>query len=159
MLLRVANEPDVESIESLLLADHVTDFVSSATPEEILASIRDPDEEYLLAIEDGVTVGLGLLAGLGSRHRTVELRKIAVATSGLGHGTTLLALLQERSFDVHDAHRLWLDVYPHNTTARHLYRKAGFVEEGTLRDAYWVNGEVRSVIILSVLEPDYRTGR
>ena len=49
---------------------------------------------------------------------------------GRGHGRAALRLAIELAFEEHGAHRLWLDVKPHNERARALYRSAGFVEEG-----------------------------
>lgn len=155
MQVRVANPADVEMIAAILNAEHVTDYVSTATHQEIGASVADPDEEYLLGETDEV-VGVALLSGLANPHKSIELRKIAAASSGRGYGARLLDEVVQRTFSVHDAHRLWLDVFPHNDRARHLYKSRGFVEEGTLRESYYFRGEYRSVVILSMLDREYR---
>ena len=64
---------------------------------------------------------------------------------GRGYGRATLALAIERAFEEHGAHRLWLDVKPHNERARSLYRSAGFVEEGMLRDALYYGGRFESL--------------
>ena len=59
------------------------------------------------------------------------------------------------SFQELGAHRLWLDVKPHNERARALYRSEGFVEEGTLRDALYYNGRFESLVVMSILRPEW----
>ena len=70
------------------------------------------------------------------------------------------------------SHKVVLTVFPHNTAARALYRKFGFVEEGRLRRHYLrVNGELWDAITMGLvldttapgspyegdpMKPDYR---
>jgi len=44
-----------------------------------------------------------------------------------------------------------------NARARHVYRKAGFVEEGILRDAFWSGERYESLMVMSILEDEYRS--
>jgi diamine N-acetyltransferase len=60
-----------------------------------------------------------------------------------------------QAFEEHDAHRLWLDVKPHNDRALALYRSAGFVEEGLLRDALYYGERFESLIVMSILRPEW----
>jgi RimJ/RimL family protein N-acetyltransferase len=59
------------------------------------------------------------------------------------------------AFEEHDIHRPWLDVKPHNERARALYRSEGFVEEGTLRDALYCGGRFESLVVMSMLRPEW----
>ena len=54
------------------------------------------------------------------------------------------------------AHRLWLDVDARNTRARHVYARIGFIEEGVLRESFYRDGDWRSVVVMSMLETEYR---
>lgn len=51
---------------------------------------------------------------------------------------------------------MWLDVKTHNERARRAYVAAGFVLEGTLREALLSDGAYESLDVMSVLEPDWR---
>ena len=72
-----------------------------------------------------------------------------------GYGRAVLRLTMVQVFADHSAHRLWLDVKPHNERALALYRSAGFVEEGLLRDARFHDGRFQSLIVMSVLRPEW----
>ena len=54
------------------------------------------------------------------------------------------------------AHRFWLDVKSANARALSLYRSEGFVEEGRLRESVRSGGGYDSLIVMSLLEPEYR---
>ncbi len=52
----------------------------------------------------------------------------------------------------HGAHKLTLQVWPHNHAARRLYRRHGFVEEGLLRRHYRRrNGELWDALVMSLV--------
>ena len=53
-------------------------------------------------------------------------------------------------------HRLWLDVYTDNEIAINLYRSEGFVQEGILRECKKSGDEYRSMVIMSMLEREYK---
>ena len=50
-----------------------------------------------------------------------------------------------------------LVVLDFNKKAQHIYRKLGFVEEGIQRDARLVDGKWHDVILLSILETEYKS--
>ena len=54
------------------------------------------------------------------------------------------------------AHRFWLDVKSANVRALTLYRSEGFVEEGRLRESVRNGAGWDSLIVMSLLEPEYR---
>ena len=54
------------------------------------------------------------------------------------------------------AHRFWLDVKSANTRALALYRSEGFVEEGRLRESVRYGAGWDSLIVMSLLESEYR---
>ncbi|GAC1523237.1 MAG: hypothetical protein NVS2B8_05470 [Vulcanimicrobiaceae bacterium] len=55
-----------------------------------------------------------------------------------------------------NAHRLQLEVYEDNARARRAYARAGFVEEGVLRDAVTREGEWVPLVLLAMLEDEWR---
>jgi diamine N-acetyltransferase len=118
--------------------------------------LEDPDEALLLAVEAGDPVGFVLLAGLTNEHRGIELRRIVVLDKGRGVGRRVLELTLEHAFGELGAHRVWLDVMPHNQRARRAYAAVGFVEETVLRDSLRVGAPCESLVVMSVLEPEWR---
>ena len=117
--------------------------------------LGDPRQRHLIAEVEGRPVGFVLMR-LHPEDRAVELRRLAVTEKGRGYGRATLRAVARAAFEEHGAHRLWLDVKPHNERALALYRSAGFVEEGLLRDALHVDGRFESLIVMSVLRPEWR---
>jgi diamine N-acetyltransferase len=129
-------------------------FLAPSPREEHLQFMRDPGHRHLVAEVEGRRVGFVLLR----RHpadRAVELRRLAVTEKGRGHGRAALRAAMALAFEDPDTHRLWLDVKPQNERARALYRSEGFVEEGTLRDAHYYGGRFESLVVMSILRPEW----
>jgi RimJ/RimL family protein N-acetyltransferase len=135
----------------------VAAYVGSANEGEIAASLVDPDQAYLIALDDDrVPVGFAYLRQLRRPERSIELFRLAIADRNKGLGAAFLNLIMAEAFGPLNANRLWLDVFPENARARHVYQRLGFVEEGTLRDVYFQNGVFRSTIIMSILAREYQ---
>ena len=73
---------------------------------------------------------------------------------GLGSEATRLIL--DHAFDVLGLHRIELEVYAFNPRARRVYERAGFVVEGTRREALLWDGEWVDAITMSILASDPR---
>ena len=83
--------------------------------------------------------------------------RVAVGEPGQGSGKPLMRLAMRHAFIDLGAHRLWLDVFAENDRARHVYLGLGFVEEGTMRDAAQKPDGFHSLVIMSMLEDEFRT--
>ena len=118
--------------------------------------MADADCLYYMVEEKGERAGYVILRGLTSINRCVELKRIVIAKPGRGLGRQVLRALIDKSFGELAAHRLWLDVYDDNHRALHVYRSLGFVEEGTLRECVKCEGRYRSLVVMSMLESEYR---
>jgi RimJ/RimL family protein N-acetyltransferase len=129
-------------------------FLAPSPREEHAAFLRDAGHRHLVAEAGGARVGFVLLR-LHTADRAVELRRLAVTEKRRGHGRAALRAATALAFEEHGAHRLWLDVKPGNAVARALYRSEGFVEEGTLRDAHFYGGRFESLVVMSLLRPEW----
>ncbi|MEM8791928.1 MAG: GNAT family protein [Pseudomonadota bacterium] len=157
---RPAHPGDAEAIAVIHRHDHVTPFVSERSTAEIRASIANLAERYLvLCGEAGDCLGFSYLFGLDGNDQRAELRQLAVASPGQGHGAALLRQTVAFVFEHLLKNRLWLDVFPQNAPARALYARHGFVEEGTLREAYLLPSGFQSTIVMSILARDYYAAR
>jgi len=72
-----------------------------------------------------------------------------------GYGTEAISLLLRHGFDTLNLNRIMLRVYEDNPRAIRCYEKAGFVHEGRLRDARYVEGTYKDILILSVLKAEW----
>jgi diamine N-acetyltransferase len=152
--LRPTREDDLDYVVAAEADPDNAPFLAPSPRAEHLGFLRDPLQRHLIAEADGRRVGFALLR-LHPGDRAVELRRIAVTEKGRGHGRAALRLAIAAAFEEHGAHRLWLDVKPHNERALALYRSAGFVEEGLLRDALHQGGRFESLIVMSILRDEW----
>ncbi|WP_020575312.1 GNAT family N-acetyltransferase [Actinopolymorpha alba] len=157
MDVREAKERDVEAI--LLLRERVAAedrWIAETTPDDRPAGrrlyvdrIQRPSCSVLVSESEGVIDGVAavdLVDGIAALGMFVD-----AASRGLGKGTALLtaAIAWARS---QGAHKVGLDVWPHNEPAIRLYRRAGFVTEGRrLRHYRRRNGEVWDVVQMGLI--------
>lgn len=134
-------------------------YVTAWSRSRHLQAIASADEQHLVveSVDGGEPVGFILLAGIESPHRDVEFRRLVIGPKSQGIGRQALRLLKQYAFGELGAHRLWLDVKDFNERARPLYVSEGFVEEGTLRECVKGPDGYESVVIMSMLESEYRT--
>jgi len=121
-------------------------------------AVRFPDFRHFI-IEAGdryPSAGFVILQGCRNPHASVELKRIVLQPKGLGFGRTCVRLLAQMAFRDLGAHRFWLDVKSSNVRALSLYRSEGFVEEGRLRESVRSGDGFDSLVVMSMLEPEYR---
>jgi RimJ/RimL family protein N-acetyltransferase len=80
---------------------------------------------------------------------------IAGRTTDRGLGTEATRLILAHAFDTVGVHRIELEVLAVNPRALHVYRKVGFVHEGTKRQVLRWDGEWIDVHMMALLAPDW----
>ena len=124
----------------------------------------DRDEQYERFIHDATSEeAVSLVAVVDSEivgHARVDLAPYKVAGLGMmvdarwrgrGVGGALVRASIDAARDL-GAHKVALQVWPHNDAARRLYRRHGFVEEGLLRRHYpRRNGELWDAVIMGLI--------
>ena len=158
---RVRLRPTMSSdLEYVLSLERDPDNLAFITPWERTqhdAAIRFPDFRHFI-VEGGEglePVGFLILIGCRSREQSLELKRMVIQTKGSGFGRAALRVAKKVAFDDLGAHRFWLDVKKRNTRAKALYDSEGFVFEGQLRDAVKVAGGFESLIVMSMLRPEF----
>lgn len=99
-------------------------------------------------------IGVCQLHTISQVHRSAELQiRIGDARArGRGYGAEAVRLLVAFAFRDLNLHRVWLRVFRTNARALKTYRSAGFVKEGVLRDAAFVNGRFVDVIVMGLTQ-------
>lgn len=131
--------------------------------EEVLSFLRSAVESpdcclFLVFDPGGRMIGESVINEIDFALRCANFR-IAIyrpAERGRGIGSWMVQTTRDFAFEVLKLHRLSLDVFSFNTRAEQVYRKAGFQQEGVLRDAVLDGGQYADDILMSMLEEDWK---
>jgi RimJ/RimL family protein N-acetyltransferase len=74
---------------------------------------------------------------------------------GQGYGAEATRLAVRYGFEEMNLHRIELAVFAGNGAGVRAYRRAGFVEEGRQRQAYYRNGRYHDVLLYGLLRSDW----
>jgi diamine N-acetyltransferase len=133
-------------------------FIAVWPEEKHRAALDDPHIAHLIIASqpESQPIGFVILAGVQGEHRSIEFLRIVVTEKGKGYGRAAVRAIKRHACDTLSAHRLWLDVKAQNTRARAVYAKEGLRYEGTLRDCLKGPEGFESLVVMSVLEHEYR---
>src|SRR5688572_11843911 len=100
-------------------------------------------------------IGVVQLIDIDPVHRSAELtiRIGEAADRGCGYGPEAIRLATQFAWRDLNLHRVWLRVFADNARAIAAYKKAGFVEEGTLREAAHIDGRYVDMRMFGMLRP------
>jgi diamine N-acetyltransferase len=159
--LRPTMQSDLDYVLSIEHDDANLPFITPWDRVQHEGAIRFPDFRHFI-IEGGPgldAVGFVILVGCRSQHAALELKRMVVQDKRQGYGRAALRLAKKIAFDDLAAHRLWLDVKSRNTVAKALYEQEGFLHEGVLREAVRVPDGFDSLIVMSMLRPEFDARR
>ncbi|RAJ67139.1 RimJ/RimL family protein N-acetyltransferase [Streptomyces sp. Amel2xB2] len=110
------------------------------------------------ARDDGALVGLVRLRDARPESGCAELDLYIGEKDRWGHGyaTDALRTMCRYGFDSMRLHKISLAVVTENHAAHHVYRKAGFVEEGRLRQSFHRDGRWYDQFTMGMLEGELR---
>ncbi len=154
---------DPEVIEGLI---HIVPLSSLDEDRWFEGAMRREPEERPLAIEikdgsDWKYVGNIGFINLEWPPRCAEFG-IFIGDKSLwdkGYGTEALELLLQHGFETLNLNRIYLRVFSTNLRAVHSYEKAGFVLEGTLRQAVYRHGRYADMLIMGILRSEWQARR
>ena len=111
------------------------------------------------AIDSAQPIGVISLEGINWCDRTSEVGIIVgdQAYWGKGYGTDAMRVLLRVGFDWYNLHRIDLRVIADNERAIRSYEKCGYQHEGRMREAMFVGGEHKDVLLMSMLEDEFRS--
>lgn len=164
--LRAIKDEDMESIymacqdEEML---YMTGTRRSFTREEITGSYKqfrqDPtryDFAICLAQSNELLGDLAILdIDLANQKAGFRIALHDPTTLNKGYGTEATRLALAFAFEELKLNRLELEVYSHNVRGIKAYEKAGFKQEGTLRQSLYLNNTYSDEILMAMLWEDY----
>jgi RimJ/RimL family protein N-acetyltransferase len=132
------------------------DEVLKAFDGEEESAYRSSDSFVPFAIVAGEqVVGSCCLWGIDLHNRRAHLGiGIGADSRGRGLGTDATRLLLRYAFVDRGLHRVQLEVLATNTAALRCYERAGFREDGRMRESAWVRGGFVDELYLSVLSSE-----
>lgn len=146
---------------------HLTLYLPLSTVDEEnwfdSLSTRDQSEKPLaIEIRDGdgwKLIGNCSAFGIDTVSRVAELGIMIGEKEewNKGYGTETMTLLLRHCFETLNLNRVYLHVYAENLRGKRAYEKAGFVEEGRLREAIYKRGKYDDVIVMSVLRSEWNS--
>jgi diamine N-acetyltransferase len=171
--LRAIEREDLPRFHAWLNDEEITEGLSRYLPfsfveeerwfEQMLAR---PSEEHPFAIELREDESWQLIGNVGLFNLDATARGAELgifigerARWDKGYGTEILGLMLRHSFETLNLNRVYLRVFANNARARRSYEKAGFVLEGTLRQAAFRSGQYIDMLIMSVLRSEWERGR
>ncbi|AKU24764.1 GNAT family N-acetyltransferase [Massilia sp. MB5] len=129
-----------------------------AMRKEFLQNGFVSEDSELFVVEDQLHHIVGVITHFKSRtpvSREIGYRLFDPSLAGQGYTTEALRLLCDYLFKVHTWHRLEVLTAPQNEASVRVAEKCGFIEEGTLRQAFFINGHYQDVKIFSLLRPEW----
>jgi ribosomal protein S18 acetylase RimI-like enzyme len=157
MTLRPATLADFGFIRGLASQPENAPFITDEDEATLAGYLADPSARLMIWEVAGTPAGFVLWCGVGEPSGAVELRRLALATTGGGQGQVFLRVLLDHGFGTLDAARVWLDASGENPRAMRTYERAGFTLEGRLRQ-HWYRpalGRVVDLMLYGMLRAEW----
>lgn len=154
--LRETEDSDLDFVIKLERKPENSKNVFQWSKDEHREIINGNDTLHLI-IEDQQNnkVGYAIIAGLKSKNKSLELRRVVIGEKNRGYGTEFLSLIKDYTFKDLNFHKIWLDFFESNQRVESLYKRSGFKREGVLRDKYFYDNRYISMVVMSILEDEY----
>ncbi len=130
--------------------------------KEFMTNSFVTEDSELFVIEDALHHIVGVITHFKSRTpttREIGYRLFEPKLSGRGFVTEACGLLVDYLFNAHQFQRLELLTAPENVSSVRVAQKCGFRAEGTLRQAFFINGRYQDVEVFSLLRPEWEARR
>lgn len=134
--------------------------VSEKQHQDWFAAMQQREDAVIFAIRlsaSDALIGTCQLHSISRVHRSAELqiRLGEVAQRRKGYGTQAVSLLLDFAFKDLNLQRVYLHVFQNNLAAIRAYEKVGFITEGVLRRAAFINGKYVDVLVMGILAEEY----
>lgn len=110
------------------------------------------DRVFSIFTTEGTYVGQ---CGINQISRQNKLARLSLFITknqwNKGYAQEAISLLLHTAFIKLKLHKVWIMFYTTNKKALHLYKKAGFVKEGVLKDEYFWNGKYHDIVRMAII--------
>lgn len=156
--LRPTTEADLAFVLAVESDPEHLDWIGQWSRDRHQSALKDNNLRHWIVVEAETArpVGYVILANLLDVDQSLLVQRLVITEKGKGYGRSALRQVIYHAFETFQAHRVWLDVVDTNHRARRLYDSLGFVEEGYLREAKKNSQGYASLVIMALLDQDYR---
>jgi RimJ/RimL family protein N-acetyltransferase len=109
--------------------------------------------------DSGQLVGMVSLTRIDYIHRNAEFNAVVgereAKNRGVGTEATR-AMLRHGLFDL-NLHRIYVSILRDNISSIRMCQKAGFCEEGTIREGAYKNGRYHDLVLMGVLKSEWQS--
>lgn len=158
MTPRPATAADFAFIRSLAGHPDYEPFITDEDEAALATYLAEPTSLLQIWETNGQAAGFALWCGINAPSGAVELRRLALASTGGGKGLTFVRALTEFGFQNLNAKRIWLDASAENPRAARVYQQAGYTLEGRQR-AHWFRpalGRSVDLLLFGMLRSEWR---
>lgn len=150
---------DMDPDSRLFTATHT--FFNVTQIENYLEEISTDNSriDFLIFDKESTNiVGEVVLNDINRKDRRCSLRIGIFNKSNFskGYGTEAIILALNYGFGMFNLHKIYLDVLNFNDRGLHVYEKIGFIKEGVLREDIYFNHRYYDVIMMSILEDEFK---
>ncbi len=119
-------------------------------------SVDNERQRDFILDKNGERLGFVQLAYIEPVHRKAEFAiMIDPSHQGNGYASIATELAMDYAFQMLNLHKLYLFVDEANEKAIHIYKKAGFGVDATLKDEFFINGTYHDAVVMSIFQKDY----
>ncbi len=158
VVIRGIQKEDASQIYKWVNEEQLRDFTGTLYPvsefehEKWIANVTTSQNTKLFAIcVDNKCIGTIGLKNFDTTSRNVELY-ISIGENNLqnnGYGSDAVSTLTRFCFEHLNIHKVYLKVFASNKRAVRCYEKAGFIEEGMLKEHHFSKGKYEDILILA----------
>jgi len=149
-----------EDVETHAVADGRAWRPMGAGAEANPFKVREPSPDVaaftIVAIDDERVLGDSLLWSIDLHNRNAHIGMgVLPEARGRGVGLDATEVMCSYAFRTLGLHRLQIETNVDNAAMLAVARRAGFTDEGTLRQAGWANGRFVDEVVLGLLAEDW----
>ncbi len=139
MKLRAATPADFAAIRAIAGAPQHSLLITDEDEAALAGYLADPNARlFMVELGGDPQAGFALFCDIGSRSKTIELRRLALRQTDQGQGRAFVQMLTDYAFETLHANRVWLDTASDNYRAQKVYEGIGYTREGCLRQHGWI---------------------
>lgn len=163
LIIKAFEDKDMESLHAWLNEEESVAMVGRTfiTLQEVQNHVQNKrnndDKMFAFLNSEDELIGWGHLSHIEPFHGRAEIGiLLAPNYRGRGYGYHAMSLLIDIGFNKLRLHRIYLTTRGINKNALKLYKKLGFVLEGTLREHGFINGQYHDTYYMGILSHEWK---